>query len=208
METLDPIFTSAISSGQIPGAVLAAASLDGTFNYLKAFGRTSCDPESSALATDATFWLASATKLFTAVAAMQCVDRGLVSLDEDVSRVLPELKKPQILKGWDENGKPVLEEAKTEISLRFVHSVSWAIIFGFCSISSESRHRLAEIEKQDVVEPHKWTRVRDYHCGVTEISLLYGRGIRIPRAVPELSERTPGKFLDKSSASLRAFDGW
>jgi hypothetical protein len=56
------------------------------------------------------------TKLFTAVAALQCVDKGLVSLDEDISRVLPELKTPVILKGWDENEQPILEEVKTEIS--------------------------------------------------------------------------------------------
>ena len=118
MEDLDPIFASAISSNHIPGAVLAASSADGSFNYLKAFGRTSCSPDSPALATNATFWLMSATKLFTAVAAMQCVDRGLVSLDEDISRVLPELKNPQILKGWDENERPVLQQAKSSISLR------------------------------------------------------------------------------------------
>ena len=75
------------------------------------------------MTSDATFWLASATKLFTSVAAMQCVDRGLVSLDEDISRVLQELKKPQILKGWDGGGRPILEEAKTDISLRSVHGI-------------------------------------------------------------------------------------
>jgi CubicO group peptidase (beta-lactamase class C family) len=123
MESLDSLFTSAVSSGQIPGAVLAASSPDGRFNYLKAFGRTFCEADSPALATDATFWLASATKLFTAVAALQCVDKGLVSLDEDISRVLPELKTPVVLKGWDEDEQPILEEAKTEISLRFVYYI-------------------------------------------------------------------------------------
>jgi CubicO group peptidase (beta-lactamase class C family) len=103
MQSLDPLFTSAVSSGRIPGAVLAASSPDGRFNYLKAFGRTFYEADSPALVTDATFWLAPVTKLFTAVAASQCVDKGLVSLDEDISCVLPELKTPVILKGWDEN---------------------------------------------------------------------------------------------------------
>jgi CubicO group peptidase (beta-lactamase class C family) len=120
MESLDPIFNSAISSGKIPGAVLAASSADGRFNYLKAFGQTSGDSDSPPLATDATLCLFSATKLFTAVAALQCVDRGLVSLDEDVNRILPELKEPNVLKGWDEEDRPLLEKAKTSISLRSV----------------------------------------------------------------------------------------
>lgn len=102
MESLDPLFTSAISSGQIPGAVLAASSPDDRFNYLEAFDRTFCEADSPALATDATFWLARRS-FFTAVAALQCVDKSLVSLDKDISRVLPELKTPVILKGWDEN---------------------------------------------------------------------------------------------------------
>ena len=118
MEDLDPIFASTISSSHIPDAVLAASSADGSFNYLKAFGRTSCNPDSPPLATNATFWLMSATKLFTAVAAMQCIERGLVSMDEELSRVLPELKNPRILKGWDENQRPVLQHAKSSISLR------------------------------------------------------------------------------------------
>jgi CubicO group peptidase (beta-lactamase class C family) len=101
MKSLDPIFNSAISSGQIPGAVLAASSADGTLNYLKVFDQTSCDPDSSPLATDATLCLFSITKLFTAVAALHGVDRGLVSLDEDVSHILPELKGPNVLKRWD-----------------------------------------------------------------------------------------------------------
>jgi hypothetical protein len=121
MESLNSLFTSAISSGQISGAVLAASSPDGRFNYLKALGCTFCEADSPALATDATFWLASATKLFATVAALQCVDKGLVSLGEDISRILPELKTPIILKGWDENEQPILEAAKTEISLRFVY---------------------------------------------------------------------------------------
>lgn len=94
-----------------------------------------------ALATDATFWLASATKLFTAVAALQCVDKGLVSLDEDISHVLPELKTPVILKGWDENEQPILEEAKTEISLRFVYYISPPTMAALCSIEDRQPMR-------------------------------------------------------------------
>jgi CubicO group peptidase (beta-lactamase class C family) len=64
-----------------------------------------------------TFCLASATKLVTSVAAMQCIERGLVGLDEDVSVFLPELKDANILEGI-EDGKPILKKAQNTITLR------------------------------------------------------------------------------------------
>jgi CubicO group peptidase (beta-lactamase class C family) len=75
------------------------------------------------LVTDATFWLVSTTKLSTAAAALQRVDKGLVSSDEDISRVMSELKTSVILKSQDENGQPILEKPGTEISLRSVYYI-------------------------------------------------------------------------------------
>jgi hypothetical protein len=48
MESLSPLFTSTVSSGQIPCAVPAASSLNGRFDHLKAFGRTFCEADSPA----------------------------------------------------------------------------------------------------------------------------------------------------------------
>lgn len=60
------------------------------------------------------------TKLMTTVAAMQCVERGLIGLDDDVSSVLHEWKDAEILEGFDESGKPILHKAKNKITLRYV----------------------------------------------------------------------------------------
>ena len=66
-------------------------------------------------------WLASCTKLITTIAAMQCVEKGLFSLDEDVTRVLPELKGREILKGFEEGTqKPILVPNTKKITLRSV----------------------------------------------------------------------------------------
>lgn len=76
---------------------------------------------SAPISTDATFCLASASKLITSVAAMQCVERGLIGLDDNVTRFLPEWEDGAvILKGFDKenNGKPILELAKQFITLR------------------------------------------------------------------------------------------
>lgn len=73
---------------------------------------------------DAVMWYASCTKLITSIAAMQCVERGLLKLDDDVSEILPELKGLQILTGFeedaDENDKPVLVDNVKPITLRRV----------------------------------------------------------------------------------------
>lgn len=57
---------------------------------------------------------------------MQCVERGLFSLDEDVGRFLPELKDFEILTAFDPTTKaPVLQKNTTAITMRlsFPHSV-------------------------------------------------------------------------------------
>lgn len=54
------------------------------------------------------------------MAAMQCVERGLVNLDDDITTHLPEWKDTMMLTGFDEeNGdKPILEKALNKITLR------------------------------------------------------------------------------------------
>lgn len=53
--------------------------------------------DAAALREDAVLKLGSATKLMTSIALLQCVDAGLVGLDEPISRVLPELRGKEIL---------------------------------------------------------------------------------------------------------------
>jgi CubicO group peptidase (beta-lactamase class C family) len=70
------------------------------------------------MSPDTVVALASTTKLFTSIAAMQCVERGLIGLDEDVGRVLPEYAQPQLLSRWSESGDPILVDIDKKITLR------------------------------------------------------------------------------------------
>ncbi|RNJ59764.1 hypothetical protein D7B24_001489 [Verticillium nonalfalfae] len=70
--------------------------------------------------TDAVHLIASATKLVTTVAVLQCVEKGLLDLDADVSKILPEWENPQILTGFDENDGPLLQPSEKAITLRQV----------------------------------------------------------------------------------------
>ncbi|KAF7977496.1 hypothetical protein HWV62_3460 [Athelia sp. TMB] len=117
---LDETFGSAIENKVIPGAVLMAINKAGTLNYAKAFGMTGVSPDAKPLTLDSTMWIASCTKLLTTIAALQCVERGLFSLDssEDIARLCPELAAPEILTGLDAEGNPILVPAKNRITLR------------------------------------------------------------------------------------------
>jgi CubicO group peptidase (beta-lactamase class C family) len=57
----------------------------------------------------------------TAIAALQCVERGQLALDDDISAVLPEFKEPEIVVGVEETTKkPILEKAGGHITLRML----------------------------------------------------------------------------------------
>ncbi|KAI1083972.1 beta-lactamase family protein [Whalleya microplaca] len=109
----ESVFEDACHNGQIPGAVLVAADATGKFRYAKAFGKTAFG---ETLSTDSVMWLASCTKLMTAVAALQQVERGHIGLDEDIDKILPELAALQVLEGFDDEGNPIYQKRDSNYS--------------------------------------------------------------------------------------------
>ncbi|KAK3684199.1 beta-lactamase/transpeptidase-like protein [Podospora appendiculata] len=67
---------------------------------------------------DTVFTLASMTKLLTSVAVLQLVDRGLVTLDTDITPHLPTLAALPILTGFDAANNPILTPRKTPLLVR------------------------------------------------------------------------------------------
>ena len=59
------------------------------------------------------------TKLVTAVAVMQCVEKGLVGLEDDLGKVVSELSSLDVLEGFDDDGKPVLKKQAKAITFRY-----------------------------------------------------------------------------------------
>jgi CubicO group peptidase (beta-lactamase class C family) len=65
----------------------------GGFYYAKAFGvRLKESDPVEPLQLDATFFYASSTKLLTSIAALQCVQAGQFTLDQDITRLMPEFR--------------------------------------------------------------------------------------------------------------------
>ncbi|MBM3295585.1 MAG: beta-lactamase family protein, partial [Candidatus Aminicenantes bacterium] len=72
-----------------PGATVLAAR-DGNVVFRGAYGLASVELQVP-MRPEMVFCLASVTKLFTAVAAMQLVEEGALRLDDEVTKYLPEL---------------------------------------------------------------------------------------------------------------------
>ncbi len=114
-DDIDAVLSAAAGSGG-PGAVALAAGRDGIF-YQGAFGKRSL-ADGTPMTLDTVFWIASMTKAVTGVAAMQCVERGKLSLDQPAGEIVPDLAEPLVLEGFGADGKPRLRPARRKITLR------------------------------------------------------------------------------------------
>ncbi|KAI5864316.1 beta-lactamase/transpeptidase-like protein [Durotheca rogersii] len=73
------------------------------------------------------------TKLHTSVAALQLVEKGLVTVDEDVSRLLPSFAEKEILTGFGDDGAPSTRKRKNPITLRLLLTHSAGAGYDFMS---------------------------------------------------------------------------
>ncbi len=92
-ETLDAVVPACLLDGNISGAVIRVGRKvgDGYEEWSKAYGYLCFEPEPVPMPQDAIFDLASMTKpLATGAALAILIDEGKVSLDDPVSRYLPE----------------------------------------------------------------------------------------------------------------------
>ena len=123
---IDQILRQKSDAKEIPGVVAMAANSKEVI-YQGAFGKRDLSKD-DAMTPDSVFWIASMTKAVTAAAGMQLVEQGKLSLDAPVGKVLPDLASPQVMEGFDANGKPKLRPAKNPITLRHLmtHTAGFA----------------------------------------------------------------------------------
>jgi methyl acetate hydrolase len=109
-EPIDHALRKSVDVGAVAGVVAIGASADGVI-YEGAFGKADVHAGSS-MSIDTVFWLASMTKAITATACMQLIEQDRLRLDQRASEILPELASPQVLEGFDADGRPRLRPAK------------------------------------------------------------------------------------------------
>lgn len=115
-DRIDKALADAVGSGDVHGIVAAAATDKGVI-YQGAHGVRALG-DAQPMTLDTVMRLFSMTKAITAVAAMQQVERGALTLDGPIADILPQLAKPQVLEGFGPDDKPILRPARGPITLR------------------------------------------------------------------------------------------
>ena len=129
----DSQFEAAFAAANIPGAVGMIVDRDGV-RYSRALGVA--DVASGApMAVDTLAQIASMTKALVSVGAMQLVEQGRLSLDDDIGKVLPELANPQVLERFGADGQPQTRPARRPVTLR--HLLTHTAGFGYSFIHPE-----------------------------------------------------------------------
>lgn len=133
-EAIEPAYQAAIAAGKINGAVICATNTSGTFTYNRALGeRTLLSGEKRPQQLSDMLFLASATKLITTIAALQCVEDGLLTLTGPLTTVAPELSGRQVLTGFagDDASSPLLEPAARPITLEMLLAHTSGLAYDF-----------------------------------------------------------------------------
>jgi CubicO group peptidase (beta-lactamase class C family) len=122
LANIDKIVEEAINNKAVPGAVVLVAR-HGKIAYSKAYGIADFGVP---LKTDAIFRIASMTKAVTTVAVLQLFDQGKLSLNDPISKYIPEFKDPQVAE-LDPRGKFKYVPANREILIHDLLSMSSGI---------------------------------------------------------------------------------
>src|SRR3954447_23443975 len=88
-----------VEDGTIPGGLVLVA-VDGELVYLETVGQLDLAPERP-VERDMVIWLASLTKPIIAVATLMLAEHGLLALEDELSRHLPEFAEPVQVRTWD-----------------------------------------------------------------------------------------------------------
>ncbi|KDQ13926.1 hypothetical protein BOTBODRAFT_33049 [Botryobasidium botryosum FD-172 SS1] len=181
----------------LTGLAAIAVNKNGDIVYSGVSGKTSADASRAApLTLDHVHWIASKTKLLTAISAMQCVERGQIGLDDPVGDILPELADPDILEGYDDGGEPKLRKATTKITLKMLLTHSSGLAYTGTSplIKQWCERRSAA--------PRLTESIRDYTFPLIfepGTSWVYGVGIDwAGQLVERLNNCTLGEYMTKN----------
>lgn len=117
LQRIDKMIDEYLNSKQIPGAVVLIVR-NGKVAYHKAYGYSNVDKK-VALKKDDIFRIASQSKAITSLAAMMLWEEGKFSLDDPISKYIPEFKSPAILKSFNpKDSSYTTEPAKSEVTVR------------------------------------------------------------------------------------------
>ena len=130
MEALSAAMGKLVADGELAGVVTAVARR-GKLVHFEVVGKQDIESDTP-LAEDSIFRIHSMSKPITGVALMTFFDEGRFTLDDPVSKFLPELKGLKVAVG-EKDGEPLLEDADHEMTIRELVSHTAGLTYGFFS---------------------------------------------------------------------------
>ena len=154
-QDIETSFQTAVNAGKINGAVLCATDSRGRFTYSEAIGkRTLLSGEEVPQQLDDVLYLASATKIVTTIAALQCVDDGLLTLDGDLSSIVPELTGKKVLIDLPkDHEEPILETPIQAITLKMLLTHSSGIVYDFLNSNTSDWRKRFDSDQDEGQRP-------------------------------------------------------
>lgn len=126
---IDSFFNHAITQGTIPGSV-AVIKHQGKIIFHRAYGFKNVESKMKQDTADI-FRLASMTKGLTATAILQLNEKKLLSLDDEISKYLPEFKKLKVLDSVYSDSSFTSHDIDSQITIRQLLTHSSGIGYGF-----------------------------------------------------------------------------
>jgi methyl acetate hydrolase len=127
---LDAILANAVATGAVPAVAAFVVSPDDVL-YSGAVG----------VEPDTVFRYASCTKAIASVAALQLVEQGRISLDDEVATHLPDFAKAQVLDGFAD-GQPVLRPPRRPATVRELMNHTSGASYFFTSADLRQFHEV------------------------------------------------------------------
>ena len=178
-----------VNNGELPGVITIIADKDGVVQF-NAVGYADIESQRP-MKEDTVFWIASQTKTVTAAAVMILVDEGKLSLDDPVTKYLPELNDLKVVveKGAD---RTVLVPVDKPITVRMLLSHTAGLDF---LTPFQGKHKIDSLSLSQVVTTVAMTPLRSQP--MTEYSYS-NIGISVAGAVVERVAGVPfEEFLAK-----------
>lgn len=126
-QQLQAVLDRSVSENQAPFMVGMVVDAAGT-RFAGAAGQAATGRQAD---LDTVFRIFSMTKAIGSTAAMMLIDRGLLSMDTTVERVLPAFAGVKVLEGYDAAGKPVLRAPKVKATIRHLATHTSGLAYEF-----------------------------------------------------------------------------
>lgn len=129
LQTIDRILNEYVNQEEVAGGV-ALIARKGKIGYLRAFGMKDINSKQP-MKTDDIFRIASMTKAITVAGVMILFEDGYFTLDDPVSKYIPEFSNMQVMIEDTANKSYVLEKARSQITIRHLLNHTSGLTYAF-----------------------------------------------------------------------------